>query len=73
MDKLKTFRKQDLFELLPMFGRSTLAPVFEFSDLIGNPAKNYKTIHVAGTNGKGSVWHKIAEALHLGAKMNAIK
>ena len=55
MDKLKTFRKQDLFELLPMFGRSTLAPVFEFSDLIGNPAKNYKTIHVAGTNGKGSV------------------
>jgi dihydrofolate synthase/folylpolyglutamate synthase len=30
----------------------------------GNPHKKYKTIHVAGTNGKGSVSHIIASALH---------
>ncbi|CDR33929.1 bifunctional folylpolyglutamate synthase/dihydrofolate synthase [Criblamydia sequanensis] len=30
---------------------------------LGNPEKSYKTIHVAGTNGKGSVCLKIAKAL----------
>jgi dihydrofolate synthase/folylpolyglutamate synthase len=32
-------------------------------DLAGNPHKRYKTIHVAGTNGKGSVAHLIAATL----------
>lgn len=32
-------------------------------DLFGNPHRNYKTIHVAGTNGKGSVSHTIASIL----------
>jgi dihydrofolate synthase/folylpolyglutamate synthase len=30
----------------------------------GNPHKKYKTVHVAGTNGKGSVSHIIASVLH---------
>lgn len=32
-------------------------------DLFGNPHRNYKTIHVAGTNGKGSVAHTLASVL----------
>lgn len=32
-------------------------------DLLGNPHKAYKTIHVAGTNGKGSVSHLLAATL----------
>ena len=31
----------------------------------GSPHKNYKTIHVAGTNGKGSVSHSIAAQLQV--------
>ena len=30
----------------------------------GSPHEKYKTIHVAGTNGKGSVAHFIASTLH---------
>lgn len=30
---------------------------------MGNPQRNYKTIHVAGTNGKGSVAHTLASIL----------
>jgi len=33
------------------------------SNLFGNPQENFKTIHIAGTNGKGSVSLKIATAL----------
>ncbi|MCB1068117.1 MAG: hypothetical protein KDK56_08025 [Simkania sp.] len=32
---------------------------------LGNPQNNYPTVHIAGTNGKGSVANKIAEALRL--------
>lgn len=32
-------------------------------ELLGHPEKNYRTIHIAGTNGKGSVSTKIASAL----------
>jgi dihydrofolate synthase/folylpolyglutamate synthase len=32
-------------------------------DLAGNPHKRYKTIHIAGTNGKGSVAHLLAAIL----------
>lgn len=32
-------------------------------DHLGNPHKSYKTIHVAGTNGKGSVSHLLAAIL----------
>jgi folylpolyglutamate synthase/dihydrofolate synthase len=32
-------------------------------DLAGNPHKKYKTIHIAGTNGKGSVAHLLAAIL----------
>lgn len=32
-------------------------------DLFGNPHRNYKTIHIAGTNGKGSVAHTLASVL----------
>lgn len=32
-------------------------------DAFGNPHKNYRTIHVAGTNGKGSTCHTLASIL----------
>lgn len=35
----------------------------EFDRLLGSPWKNYKCIHVAGTNGKGSVSSMIAVGL----------
>ena len=31
-------------------------------DGIGNPEKSFKSIHIAGTNGKGSVSHILASA-----------
>ena len=35
----------------------------KFAALLGNPQEKYRTIHVAGTNGKGSVANMIASAL----------
>ena len=59
-----------LFSSLPTFQRSGAAAykpglerVAEFCRKIGNPQRNYFVIHVAGTNGKGSVAHMLAAIL----------
>lgn len=41
----------------------TLANMERLAEKYGHPEKSYKTIHIAGTNGKGSVSTKIATAL----------
>lgn len=40
-----------------------LDKIIAICDLLGNPQENLKTIHVAGTNGKGSTSHFIASLL----------
>ncbi len=40
-----------------------LARVRSFADTIGNPERNLRIIHVAGTNGKGSISNMIASVL----------
>ncbi|NQU86154.1 MAG: bifunctional folylpolyglutamate synthase/dihydrofolate synthase [Mariniphaga sp.] len=59
-----------LYNQLPMFQRSgppayknTLGNSLELDKLYNRPHQNYKTIHVAGTNGKGSVSHLLAGIL----------
>ncbi|MBR5850499.1 MAG: bifunctional folylpolyglutamate synthase/dihydrofolate synthase [Alistipes sp.] len=59
-----------LFNALPVFeqtGASAYKPglerITEFCRVLGNPQRNYFTIHVAGTNGKGSVSHLLASIL----------
>lgn len=59
-----------LFSSLPAFethGAAAYKPGLEritaFCRHIGNPQRNFFTIHVAGTNGKGSVSHMIASVL----------
>jgi dihydrofolate synthase/folylpolyglutamate synthase len=59
-----------LYDRTPAFhkyGSNAYKPGLERSialdDLAGNPHRRYKTIHVAGTNGKGSVAHLIAATL----------
>lgn len=59
-----------LFSSLPAFetsGATAYKPGLEritaFSRHLGNPQRNFFTIHVAGTNGKGSVAHIIASVL----------
>jgi len=56
-----------LYNHLPMFQRigsaaykNTLGNTNKLDELYGYPHKCYKTVHVAGTNGKGSVSHTIA-------------
>jgi dihydrofolate synthase/folylpolyglutamate synthase len=58
---------QYLFEKLPMFHRigqaaykSSLDNTLKLDEIFGHPHRKYKTIHVAGTNGKGSVSHMLA-------------
>lgn len=43
--------------------KADLNRTLEIDDFFGNPHKNYKTIHIAGTNGKGSVSHSLASIL----------
>ena len=59
-----------LFTRLPMFSRigaaaykSDLTNTIRLCESLGNPQTNFKTIHVAGTNGKGSVSHMLASIL----------
>lgn len=62
-----------LYNRLPMFQRdgdkaykADLLRTFELDKHFNSPHKNYKTIHVAGTNGKGSVSHILASILQEG-------
>lgn len=59
-----------LFSKLPMFNRIGAAAIkknvdntLELCERLGNPQHHFKTIHVAGTNGKGSVSHILAAIL----------
>ena len=59
-----------LFTSLPAFeqkGASAYKPGLEritaFCKTMGNPQRNFFTVHVAGTNGKGSVSHMLASVL----------
>ena len=56
-----------MFGLLPMYQnegkkafKKDLKNILEFSSYLHHPQKNFKSIHVAGTNGKGSVSHMLA-------------
>ena len=59
-----------LFEQLPMFSRigskaykADLNNIIALSNAIGNPHLKFKSIHIAGTNGKGSVSNMLAGIL----------
>lgn len=59
-----------LFSQLPVFQsqgpgayKPGLATAHCLDDMTGNPHRRYKTIHIAGTNGKGSTAHSIAAVL----------
>lgn len=56
-----------LFEQLPMYQRigqaaykADLVATINLADHLGNPENSFKSIHVAGTNGKGSTSHMLA-------------
>jgi dihydrofolate synthase / folylpolyglutamate synthase len=59
-----------LFTRLPMFSRigpaalkKDLHNTLEICRILGNPQNKFRSIHVAGTNGKGSVSHMLAAVL----------
>jgi dihydrofolate synthase/folylpolyglutamate synthase len=59
-----------LFSQLPMFQRvgsaaykANLDNTIEICKLLGNPENKFKSIHIAGTNGKGSTSHYLASIL----------
>jgi dihydrofolate synthase / folylpolyglutamate synthase len=58
---------QYLFDRLPMFHRigeaaykNSLDNTLKLDEIFSHPHRKYKTIHVAGTNGKGSTSHMLA-------------
>src|SRR5665213_2140691 len=61
-----------LFNQLPMFSRigvkaykSDLTNILAISQLLQNPEKKFKSVHIAGTNGKGSTSHMLAAILQV--------
>lgn len=59
-----------LFEKLPMFsrlGKAALKPdlgnTLALCSALGNPQHQFKSVHIAGTNGKGSTSHALAAVL----------
>jgi dihydrofolate synthase/folylpolyglutamate synthase len=60
-----------LYSQLPMFTRVGAAAYKEnlhntiaMLNLIGNPQQKFKSVHIAGTNGKGSTSHMLAAVFH---------
>ncbi|MCL4483174.1 MAG: bifunctional folylpolyglutamate synthase/dihydrofolate synthase, partial [Bacteroidetes bacterium] len=47
----------------PAAYKGNLDNTLTLDSLLGHPHKNFRTIHVAGTNGKGSVSHMMAAIL----------
>ncbi len=59
-----------LFSQLPMYQRvggaaykADLQKTIDLLNALGNPQEHFKAIHIAGTNGKGSVAHMVASVL----------
>lgn len=59
-----------MFSQLPMYHRigaaaykADIQPTIDMMAALGNPERKFKSIHVAGTNGKGSVSHFLASVL----------
>jgi len=59
-----------LFTQLPMFSRvgaaaykADLTNTIKLCEALGNPQQQFKSIHIAGTNGKGSTSHMLASIL----------
>lgn len=72
MKALKSYKETEsfLFKQLPMYQRIgpktfkiDLNNIIQLSTIIGNPHKDLNTIHIAGTNGKGSTSFFIATVL----------
>jgi dihydrofolate synthase/folylpolyglutamate synthase len=59
-----------LYNNLPMFQRQgasafrkDLSKTIQLDEVVNHPHRNYKTIHIAGTNGKGSTAHMLSAVL----------
>lgn len=59
-----------LFHRLPMFSKlgaaafkSDLTNTIKLCEAVGNPHLKFKSIHIAGTNGKGSTSHMLAAVM----------
>ncbi|MGX8713325.1 MAG: bifunctional folylpolyglutamate synthase/dihydrofolate synthase [bacterium] len=59
-----------MFAQLPMYHRigaaaykADIQPTLDLMDALGHPERRFRSIHVAGTNGKGSVSHMLASIL----------
>lgn len=59
-----------MFEQLPMYQRqgafaykADLSNTYTLVNHLGNPENKFKTVHIAGTNGKGSCSHMLASVL----------
>ncbi len=69
---MKTYQQtlDFLYTQLPMYQRvgasalkKNLDNIIALCNALGNPQNNFKSIHIAGTNGKGSVTHILASVL----------
>ncbi|MCK9616661.1 MAG: bifunctional folylpolyglutamate synthase/dihydrofolate synthase [Lentimicrobiaceae bacterium] len=61
-----------MFSQLPMYHRigaaaykADLSNTLQLCNAIGNPQSRFRSIHIAGTNGKGSVSHMLASVLQI--------
>ncbi|NBW38057.1 MAG: bifunctional folylpolyglutamate synthase/dihydrofolate synthase, partial [Cytophagia bacterium] len=72
MPKITTYSEavDYLYSNLPMFQRvgavaykKDLTNTLALCKALGNPQRKFKTVHIAGTNGKGSTSHMLASIL----------
>lgn len=58
------YNRMPLFQVVGSAGyKEGLDGMRAFDDLLGHPHQSFRTIHVAGTNGKGSTSHTLASVL----------
>ncbi|MCI9137415.1 MAG: bifunctional folylpolyglutamate synthase/dihydrofolate synthase [Lachnospiraceae bacterium] len=74
MTEMKTYEEtvRDILEIPKFTSKNTLEHTREFLRRLGNPQNKYKIIHVAGSNGKGSVCAYIDSVLRAGGKKTGL-
>ncbi len=71
---MKTYEEtvNGILEIPKFTSKNTLDHTREFLSRLGNPQKRFKVIHVAGSNGKGSVCAFLASVLQQAGKKTGL-
>eukprot|EP00871_Galdieria_phlegrea_P001206 jgi/Galph1/2086/GphlegSOOS_G739.1 len=71
LDELIDWERRDRVVGTQRKMRVNTGPIVDLLERLGHPEKNFQTVHITGSKGKGSVTSFVASALYYGANLSA--